>query len=179
MRNFRLPLFILLTSVAAIFSPRHAQALTVENFAGDYGKHGAMSISDGSGARGSGEATLRFVISPDGKSGRLNISGFIEMGDTDRPFKVGCVFRQKGIALITNLAPGIDDGIDSRGAYKASHSKITAKFPVDFGNVTGEATIEIRLTKRTHSARLEVTQTLSTSAIARPIVWKFSGASSR
>jgi len=177
-----------LAFLAAALPAWQAAAIPFASFAGDYDKHGAMSVSDGSGAKGSGTATLRFRVASDGESARLRISGVIEQGDDlTRPFAVNYLFKvhetpkhkKKHIALISNLAPGIDDGLDSRGTYMASGRRISAIFPVEFGNVTGLATVEIRLTKREHSARLEATQTLTTSAISRPIVWKFSGAASR
>jgi hypothetical protein len=178
MKNPLLPL-LLLASIPAMLAPRDSRALSLEAFRGTYNRGGTMKITDGGAASGEGTAQLFFRIGSHKANGRLNITGKLIQGDTERPVAVSYLFKINRVAAISNLAPGIDDGRNAKGTFRAGRRRITARVPFALGTVSGMATLSLRLRARPHGATLEVVQTLSTTAISRPIVWKFKAATVR
>ncbi len=179
MRKFA-PLFALLAAVALVASPLRGQEVgAFANFKGEYLRHGTVKITDGGGTSVTGKVKIRFIIATTGVKARLRISGTIKFKGALRSFSTGCIFKPKNIAVLTNVAPALDDGRGAKGTYASSPRKITADVPFVFGTTTGKGTLLLRLKKRPRGTQLIVVQTLSTSALTRPITWTFKALSQR
>ena len=171
---------LLFTVVFAAFSSLHgAEVSAFANFQGDYLKHGTVKISDGDGTAATGETTMQFTIGSTGKRARLKITGAIEFNGATRPFSAICIFKPKNIVALSNLAPALDDSRSAEGTYTLAPRKIIANAPFIFSTTTGTGTLLIRLKKRPLGTQLIVVQTLSTSALTRPITWTFKAVSRR
>ena len=180
-----LRIFLISAVVFTAFSTLARDVSPFANFQGSFARRGAVKISDGGGIVASGRVAERFHLGSTGRNARLTIIGTIRLDGATRPLSVAYIFKRPNdegvqLAMISNLAPGIDDGYAAKaGIYSVTPGRIRATVPFVFGTTTGVATLSIRATKRPRGTRLVVEQTLSTNTLLSPISWRFQALSAR
>jgi hypothetical protein len=175
----RLAFLILALSAILLMPPAAlAAAQTFDAFAGDYTKHGHVTVSDGAGLSGSGRVRLYVHRTGNGRSARVILRGTLKIEGAVRPFSSVVVLGKDNSAIVSNLAPGVDDGhIAKKGSYSAGASRIHAQTSFVLNTTEGEAAFVIAV--RAGGRRLIVTETLKATSLTSPITWRFTATSHR
>jgi hypothetical protein len=177
MRTLRFFLFLLVAGTAPVMA---AESSTFGELAGHYALHGSVTLKQSGATLGTGKATLQFAVSKSGEVARLTVSGRLRINGATRPFTETIIFGKDGLARVSDLAPGVEDGLSAEGTYSlVSPLRVTASLPFTIRTTSGVVSVLARVKKRARTAKLTVTHELQASTLISPLLWTFSGVQRR
>jgi len=177
MRTLRFFLFLLVAGTVPVVA---AESSSFSELTGNYTLHGSVILKQSGATLGAGKATLRFAVSKSGEVAHLTVSGRLRINGATRPFTETVTFGKDGLARISNLAPGFEDGLSADGTYSLiSPLRVAASFPFTIRTTSGAVAIQAWVKKRARTAKLTVTHELQASTLLSPLIWTFSGVQRR